>query len=138
MTREEIEKYALSLGGVHCDCPFKDDFTSLVLRHKQSGKWFGIYMSAPVKSLVKCAGEGGDRLAVMLDGRERACVLNLKCPPELSFALFQNFSGIVPAYHMNKRLWISVVLDADVDDGTIKNLITLSYDVVREKSDKSD
>ena len=133
MTREEIEKFAYSLGGVQCDCPFKDDFTSLVLRHRGSGKWFGVYLSAPVKSLIKCAGERGDGLSAFLGDRERAFVLNLKCPPELSFALCQNFYGIMPAYHMNKRLWLSVLCDSDVDEQTFLKLITLSYDITGEK-----
>ena len=93
-------------------------------------------MSAPVKSLIKCAGERGERLEGILSGKEHVFVLNLKCPPELSFALTSNFYGIVPAYHMNKRLWISVIEQSDVDEETLKKLITLSYDLTCSEGGK--
>ncbi|WP_419049614.1 hypothetical protein [Gallintestinimicrobium sp.] len=32
-------------------------------------------------------------------------------------------SGFLPAYHMNKNLWISIVLEGLENDGMIKNLI---------------
>lgn len=139
MTREELEKFALSLGGVHCGCPFRDDFTTLVMRHADSGKWFGIYMPAPVKSLIKGAGqEKAAALSDFFNGAKRAFVVCLKCQPELSAVLQQNYVGVLPAYHMNKRLWISVILGCDVDRGTVEKLITLSYDItnVRARREK--
>ena len=36
-------------------------------------------------------------------------------------------SGFLPAYHMNKNLWISIVLEGLENDGMIKNLIDWSY-----------
>ena len=38
-------------------------------------------------------------------------------------------SGFLPAYHMNKNLWISIVLEGLENDGMIKNLINWSYQV---------
>ncbi|MCU6688571.1 MmcQ/YjbR family DNA-binding protein [Gallintestinimicrobium propionicum] len=38
-------------------------------------------------------------------------------------------SGFLPAYHMNKNLWISIVLEGLENDGMIKNLIDWSYQV---------
>ena len=53
MTEEDIKIFALSLGGAKCDYPFEDDFKTFVMRHSASKKWFGIYISAPVKSLLR-------------------------------------------------------------------------------------
>ena len=38
-------------------------------------------------------------------------------------------SGFLPAYHMNKNLCISIVLEGLENDGMIKNLIDWSYQV---------
>ena len=38
-------------------------------------------------------------------------------------------SGFLPAYHMNKNLWIPIVLEGLENDGMIKNLIDWSYQV---------
>ena len=38
-------------------------------------------------------------------------------------------SGFLPAYHMNKNLWISIGLEGLENDGMIKNLIDWSYQV---------
>ena len=38
-------------------------------------------------------------------------------------------SGFLPVYHMNKNLWISIVLEGLENDGMIKNLIDWSYQV---------
>ena len=38
-------------------------------------------------------------------------------------------SGFLPAYHMNKNLWISIVLEGLENDGMIKNMIDWSYQV---------
>ena len=38
-------------------------------------------------------------------------------------------SGFLPTYHMNKNLWISIVLEGLENDGMIKNLIDWSYQV---------
>jgi predicted DNA-binding protein (MmcQ/YjbR family) len=38
----------------------------------------------------------------------------------------RQFDGILPAYHMNKEHWISVILDK-VDDGQIMALIEDSF-----------
>ena len=51
-----------------------------------------------------------------------------KCDPMLVGSLRMK-SGFLPAYHMNKNLWISIVLEGLENDGMIKNLIDWSYQV---------
>ena len=120
MTKEEILNYATGLDGAVCDNPFNEDFFTTVLRHKASKKWFGILLNAP-KEKVGVKGEG------------EVEVLNLKCDPVLAKGLFEAYCGIMPAYHMNKYHWISVVLDSDVPFNEVKGLISLSYSLTEGK-----
>ena len=40
---------------------------------------------------------------------------------------YLNHAGIYPAYHMNKKHWVSILLDDTLTDDFIKNLIDISY-----------
>lgn len=120
MTKDEVKGYALSLENTVCDMPFSEDFETTVLRHSDSKKWFGLLFSAPAEKVG--AGSDGE-----------VEILNLKCDPMLSYGLCEKYRGIVPAYHMNKYHWISVVLQSDVTDDDIKSLISLSYHLTEGK-----
>ena len=120
MTREELTEYAAALDGAVLDKPFSEDFDTVVLRHGDTKKWFGILLKAP-----KCK--------VGLDGEGETEVLNLKCDPTLAHGLFETYRGIVPAYHMNKHHWISVLLDSDVPLIETQRLIDLSYELTIRK-----
>lgn len=110
MTKESVIKYACSLECASCDSPFENDFESVVLRHTDTRKWFGLIMKMK-----------DDRL-----------ILNLKCDPMESEILKKEYKGITEAYHMNKRLWITIYLDADVSDDEIKNLIRQSFELTKK------
>lgn len=56
--------------------------------------------------------------------------MNLKCDPERALALRAEYRGVVPGYHMNKKLWNTVTLRGDVPDALILDLIQHSYDLV--------
>ncbi len=104
MTKSEIIEYALTFSGASYDSPFEDDADTVVLRHADTGKWFGI---------------------IMLHGGKY--ILNLKCEPMHSDFLRQVYNGVTPAYHMNKVHWNTVYLDSDVPDDEIKNMIGESF-----------
>ncbi len=120
ITREEILEYINETPGAMYDNPFSDDFDTTVLRHNRSQKWFGILLKAPSRK-------------VGVEGDGETDVINLKCDPTLSFGLKEEYKGIVPAYHMNKYHWISVVLDSDVPFGVLKELIDLSFSLTKSK-----
>lgn len=124
MTKEDIIGYAKTISDAVCDNPFDEDFETTVLRHKASKKWFGILLKAPADK-VGVKGEG------------EVDVLNLKCDPVLAKGLFEGYKGIVPAYHMNKYHWISVVLNSDVPFEVVKGLIELSYSLTEKKIKKA-
>ena len=56
--------------------------------------------------------------------------VNLKCDPDYASYLVQQYGGVTPGYHMNKRHWITVTLDASVPWEVLEELITVSYDLV--------
>jgi predicted DNA-binding protein (MmcQ/YjbR family) len=118
--REKITDFALTLPGAVADMPFEDDFDTTVFRHGEGGKWFGLVMNVE-KSRVGLPGEG------------KVDVLNLKCDPEEGFIVREMYEGIIPAYHMNKRHWISVLLGGSVPMDFTERLIEKSYDLTDKK-----
>ncbi|UII32030.1 MmcQ/YjbR family DNA-binding protein [Fulvivirga ulvae] len=55
---------------------------------------------------------------------------NLKCDPERAVQLREQYAGIKPGYHMNKKHWNTVMADGSVPDPLIVELINHSYDLV--------
>ena len=56
--------------------------------------------------------------------------INLKCDPEKAIELREQFKGIIPGYHMNKKHWNSLKTASDVSDSLVKELTSHSYDLV--------
>ena len=61
-----------------------------------------------------------------MDCKDNIDIVNLKCDEFFSESV-KKIAGIFPAYHMNKKHWISVVLDGSVDNDTIEMLLDMSY-----------
>ena len=57
-------------------------------------------------------------------------ILNVKYPTDRILEIIDN-KNIFPAYHMNKKHWISIVLDKNIEFKTIKELIDISYSLVK-------
>ena len=51
MTYEEILDFAQGLPNAVADKPFEGDFETTVLRHADTGKWFGILMRVSPRRL---------------------------------------------------------------------------------------
>ncbi len=62
--------------------------------------------------------------------------INLKCNPERSIELRESYSGITSAFHMNKKHWITVKINQDVDSSLILELVNHSYDLVHSSLSK--
>lgn len=87
MTRKEIIKYSLSLQNAYEDYPFSDEeIPSAVLKHKENNKWFALIMN--------------------VKGEE---YLNVKTNPDYSDLLRNSYDYIIPAYHMNKEHWNTIL-----------------------------
>ena len=83
-------------------------------RHTSNRKWFALIMNVTRDVLNK------DGNTSLID------ILNVKIPPAQGDELRQ-IPGIYPAYHMNHKTWISVVLDETLPDEKILELIDTSY-----------
>ena len=110
MTLDQFRNYCLSKKATSESTPFDD--RTLVM--KVAGKIFAI------TDIEDFAG------------------INLKADPEYGIELKERYSSIVPAFHMNKKHWITVMNDGKVGDKLLKDLIDSSYDLVVHNLSKRD
>ena len=88
-----------------------------ILRHENNQKWYAVLMKISWDKLEK--------------GREGLVeVVNLK-HDQVSDLLVKK--GIYPAFHMNKRYWISVPLDDSLSDEEMLELIEKSWNLTLKK-----
>lgn len=80
-----------------------------VFRNPESRKWYGLISVVDRSKLV--AGQKG-----------KVEILNLKLEKSTIESL-QNVAGFFPAYHMNKKNWVTIILDGTVSDGKIMLLV---------------
>ena len=116
--KEQIFAYVREQYGVEPDYPFSVAPTYPVLRHAGNRKWFALLMDVPREKLG-------------LKGAGPVDVINLKCDT-LSGVLRQQ-PGILPAYHMHRDSWVTVLLDGTVPAEDIFPLIDLSYTLTAPK-----
>ena len=58
---------------------------------------------------------------------------NLKCDPDEALMLRDLFNEVKPGYHMNKKHWNTVHINAGLPDAKIYHFINHSYDLVVSK-----
>ncbi|RPA68938.1 MmcQ/YjbR family DNA-binding protein [Cyclobacteriaceae bacterium YHN15] len=63
--------------------------------------------------------------------------VNLKCDPERADELREQFEGIQPGYHMNKKHWNTVLINGSVSDKLILELVDHSFDLVLNSFSKA-
>jgi len=114
-TRTAIFKYIEDNFGVTPEFPFKKypRYAALKNRH---GKWFGLVMNVPAQKLG-------------LSGTTDLEILDIKVDPEFG-ELLRSKPGFLPAYHMNKEHWLSMVLDKATDEALLFQLLDDSYNLV--------
>jgi predicted DNA-binding protein (MmcQ/YjbR family) len=59
--------------------------------------------------------------------------LNVKCDPDRAIELREEYSCILPGYHMNKKHWNTIIVDGTLSKTQLKNFIKDSYDLVQRK-----
>ena len=57
--------------------------------------------------------------------------LNVKTDPNYSDILRNTYAYIIPAYHMNKEHWNTIIIDEKVDKTLVKELIEQSYQLTK-------
>lgn len=120
--RDDILKYALETYKTSPDYPWMDLPGYAVLRHEDNKKWYGLIMDIPKERLG-------------LSGQQTVDILDIKCDPAMIGTLLTK-KGFLPAYHMNRGNWITILLDASADKETIFPLLDLSYTLTANRQTK--
>lgn len=87
-----------------------------VFRNSNNDKWYAIIMNI--------------NLSKLNIGNHEAEIINVKLSEDKVNELL-NEKGYYQAYHMNKKNWISIVLDDTLEDNKIIKLIDASYDLIK-------
>lgn len=103
MYLDTLHTYCLAKPGVSEDLPFGPD----TLAFKVQGKLFALTNVEWLEPAV-----------------------NLKCDPERAVELREQYAGVRPGYHMNKRHWNTVALQGDVPGDLLRQLVDHSYELV--------
>ena len=117
--RKDVLKFAKQKYKVSGDAPWVKYPDLIVLRHADNRKWFGLLMNLPKSKLG-------------LKGDKSVDILNLKVDP-IVIGGFIHQAGIMPAYHMNKASWVSVLLDGSVPLNDIEFLLDVSFELTKNK-----
>ncbi len=102
-TREEAVAFCLKFQDVYEDYPFHDP-NWCVVRHK-----------------------GNKKVFAWIFDREGHVWVNVKCNPEWRDFWRQAYDAVLPAYHLNKEHWNSIILDGSVPKDEIQRMILESY-----------
>ena len=117
MNRRELIEYCLTFPDTYEDYPFDDIPDSAeawaVMRHRLNKKSFAFIYE-----------RGG------------LCV-NLKCKPDRADFFRHIYTGVTPAYHMNKEHWNTVRPDSDVPVDELYSMIEHSYRLTMPKRRKA-
>ncbi|MCI1268760.1 MAG: MmcQ/YjbR family DNA-binding protein [Ruminococcus sp.] len=104
--REEILKYGLTFPDSYVDTPFKDE-NWVLLRYRKNKHAFAWTFE-----------------------REGHIWVNVKASPQWLDFWRNLYSSVVPAYHLSKQHWNSIILDGTVPDDDIRKMISESYQLV--------
>lgn len=88
----------------------------------------GVTEDTPFDANTLCFRVGGKIFAItdLVDFE----YINLKCEPEYALELREQYDGVRPGYHMNKKMWNSVYVSEDVPDPLILDLVDRSYRLI--------
>jgi predicted DNA-binding protein (MmcQ/YjbR family) len=103
MDIEQLRSYCLAKPGVEETLPFGPD----VLVFKVMGK---LFLLCPLDT----------------EGLQ----FNVKCDPDLAVELREQYSCVLPGYHMNKKHWNTVMVDGSIPVKKLKEWVDHSYTLV--------
>ena len=120
LKREEIFEYVKNQYGTVPEYLWETSPKSAVLRHK-NGKWYAVLMQV-------------EKSRLGLEEESMVDIINVKCEPDMAGLLTQTY-GFLSGYHMNKKYWITMLLDGRVSEAKILDFLDLSYDLIDQKKD---
>lgn len=121
--RDKVFAYMKKKYKASPEYPWAKYDSNAVFRHSDNKKWFALVM-----------GVEKDKLGLSGDGY--VDVINLKIDDMMFRDILVQTEGILPAYHMNKEHWITVLLDGTVDEDKVYDLIDVSYAATVSKKKK--
>lgn len=130
MDRDGVLDYALSRYGTEPDFPWKKWPEYAVLRHRLNRKWYGLVMTVPRSVLGLDDVTGAAQIGGGLPAGATVDIINVKCEPGIVY-LSKDTPGVLPAYHMNKENWVSVLLDGTLPDDRVTDLLDASWRLTR-------
>jgi predicted DNA-binding protein (MmcQ/YjbR family) len=113
--RRDIEEYAREHFGSEVEHLWARSPSDGILRRKDNGKWYAVFMTV-------------ERNKLGLPGGGRTDIVNIKSSELLTGSLL-NEKCIIPAYHMNKKKWLSVLLDGTATVQLAVGCLKMSYDM---------
>lgn len=113
----KVIEYIKNKYDVDLEYTFKDNNLG-VFRRKDNEKWFGILIAL-----------NGNKVDVSIN--KEVELINLKAKAEDVIRLIEK-DGIYRAYHMNKKYWISCILDEKINIDEIFKLIDNSFELTRK------
>ena len=114
MDRQVVFEYIKKKYKVLPEYPWRKYDSNAVFRHSDNKKWFALVMDVQKNKLG-------------LSGTDYINVVNLKIDDMFFRDMIIREDGIMPAYHMNKMHWITVLLDDTVPDDRVFELIDMSF-----------
>ncbi len=90
-----------------------------VFRNSHNNKWYAIIMDIDLSKLDN-------------NNSKEVEILNLKLEEKEVNSLLKQ-TGFYKAYHMNKKDWISLILNDTISDDIIINLLDKSYEIINKK-----
>ena len=121
--RHEILEYSLNKYNTKPIYPWTLLPEYAVLRHESSLKWYALFMNVDGQRLGLTPGRIYD-------------VIDLRCREE-DIPSFLGKRGFLPAYHMSKKDWITILLDGSVELEKIIELLDISFEITRDHKDLS-
>ena len=74
-----------------------------------------------------------NRIFAWIFEREEHIWVNVTCDPQWRDMWRQAYKSVLPAYHMNKKHWNSLILDGTIPEDDIRRMIAESYDLCAKK-----
>ncbi len=123
MDQEQAQAYLLSKVETSLYYPFGDDVQVFRVKNK-------MFATIAHGSTAKSAKAS--------DAAKSYYWMNVKCDPQEAEMLRDIFPAVLPAYHMNKAQWNSIVLDGSIPQGEIERMIDNSFMLVVSKMTKKE
>ena len=111
MTRNELIDYCKNKKGVTIEFPFDNSCMSF----KLVSKFFAF-----------------------INIKEGKNKISLKCEPWLAVAFREQYEGVMPGYHLNKKHWNTIDVNLDIPIEKVFEMIDMSYDLIYKSLKKQE